>query len=436
MHYGKCGQTFVLIAFSLGCGANAPNGGSESTGSGGAGGSSGNAAFGGTSSAGTNSAGTNSAGSSAGGGDSSGGTSGAGSSAGGTGGTDPLPHVVTPCDALPEPGTWEEITPPGVALDDGEYGTNMFVMNPQDTSVVTLGTSKQGVWRTTDCGSSWTKMNTGTNGTSLDQGRQWSMVIDPVNPDTIYTVTGYGPNGVWKTTNGGVDWNEIVPQDVLSAFESGGFTHLVNIDPTDPLHLTVSPHFSCLGEHAPNCLIETTDGGATWAILDDSPPAGEGSGRAMLDYDTWLWSKGFDGLYRTSNRGESWTLVGGQEGYSRNSFRRAPDGTIYNPAAFDIKASTDDGMSWYKVENSPGTEVLTVSTKRIWASAGACVAKADEPRQPISYASVDDPTTWTELPGPNPGLDWGGDHLEYDADHGLLYISACRSGFWRVRVDE
>ncbi len=44
-------------------------------------------------------------------------------------------------------------------------------------------------------------------------GRPWSLVIDPITPDVMYTVQGYGTSGLWKSTNAGVDWTNVLARD-------------------------------------------------------------------------------------------------------------------------------------------------------------------------------------------------------------------------------
>ena len=53
-------------------------------------------------------------------------------------------------------------------------------------------------------------MSTGKNGAAMSSGRPWSLVIDPVVPDVMYVVQGYGAGGVWKSTNAAVDWEQVL----------------------------------------------------------------------------------------------------------------------------------------------------------------------------------------------------------------------------------
>jgi photosystem II stability/assembly factor-like uncharacterized protein len=347
--------------------------------------------------------------------------------------TDPsIPNHPSPCPVTgAEPGAWVDITPPRVALNDpAEYGPNAFVVNPQDSANLVLGTSKGGIWRTTDCGASWEHINTGRNGALLDGGRNWTMAIDAQNPNVIYTVAGHGSGeatGLWKSVNQGRDWDQILSPEVLGTFEQGSVSMVV-VDPTRSSHIFALPHFNC---GADTCLAESEDSGATWTLKRGTPPGGEGFGFAVESHDVWYWMKGYGGFYRTTDAGMTWELLGQEDGYSYRDFWKAPDGTRYVPAAFNIIRSSD-GANWEALPNSPGVATLTGSATSLFAGAGSCVGPFGEPIPPVSTALLSDPTSWRRLEGP--ALTWGVQQLAHDSGHGVLYVSACRSGFWRVNV--
>lgn len=349
------------------------------------------------------------------------------------------PHMVSPCDALPAAGTWEHITPLEVDLGEafqtpaGEnYGVHSFVIDPQDTARVWLGTSAQGIFVTDDCGASWTHVDTGTNAEVMDGGRQWTFVIDPSDPDILYTNTGYGALGAWKSTNGGVDWNPLVDAPWLSALQFGGFVQFIRMDPTDPQHLLVTPHFECevgVVDGQPTdtaCMLETMDAGATWRILEGTPPAGESASQKMIDGSTWFWAEGFGGLWRTVDGGASWQHVY-DEGYATATIVPAADGSWLTGGVFSILRSTDEGASWAAIPDSPGSDVLTGDDELLFSSRNGFYARA----------AADDPTTWTAMPTPTfPSpeyvVTWD---LRYDPDHRILYSLNSRNGFWRIVVD-
>ena len=197
-----------------------------------------------------------------------GGQGGTASGSGGQGGAGGsaviIPHATGKCDGLGAVGQWENITPPNIKLEPPYTGPITALEDPQNSGTIYTTTYRSGVFKSTDCGATWTKTNTGRNGAHLDTGAIWSAVIDPVAPKTLYALTGYGDAGLWKTTNAGVNWDQILP----SGTGMPGFVARVNLDPTNHLHVIINFHDNCTMGHTPVCIGESKDGGATWKVLD------------------------------------------------------------------------------------------------------------------------------------------------------------------------
>jgi hypothetical protein len=405
----------------------------------------------GSSAAGTTSGGMNGSGSGSGGSAGAGGIGGAGGSAahgavidggksgGGVsdaGAGEAAPHVVVPC-ASAQVGVWENITPPGVLADSNfkaqkGFGTNAFLIDGSNSANITLGTDHIGIYRTTDCGATWTKINTGQNGTALDGGTQWSMAIDPVDPKVMYAVSGYGTMGLFKTTNGGIDWKQTLAPEFAHVFVYDGFTAQVRVDPTEHQHVVITPHFTCQAGHSETCFLETVDGGTTWTVVENAPSSGEGARITLVDHDTWFSGLGFGGLYRTGNAGKTWTRLTSDQSYAYEVFHR-PGGKYYLPTAFGL-AQSNDGITWTTPANSPGAQVVTTSPTRIYAATGGwCVGSHTELINPITSAPIDNAATWTI--DKSYSNHWSSGDLQYDADHHMLYTSNCLGGFWRVRTE-
>jgi hypothetical protein len=355
-----------------------------------------------------------------------GGATGAGGSAGtggaGTGGAGGgPPHTVLPCDAggeLPR-GVWTNITPSQIDL--ASSGTLAFAIDRSDSRTIYLGTMKRGIYKTNDCGATWARVDSGQNGVHLDQGNNNHMIVDPSNPKVLYTTAGYGgPMGVFKSTNGGVDWQQALSANVTAAFYAGGFIESLSIDPTNPAHLVTSPHGSCSGTATPGCVAETTDSGASWKVLANGAPEWvETANLEVMDASTWLVGQIFGKTWRTGNAGASWQEVGPADAAA---YYHATSGTIYSAGIGGVQKSADDGVTWQLIPNSPKSSVITGDGSFIYVNWDKGYFSAPE----------SDTSKWTDMKSPPSA---GGACLPsftYDRDHKLLYTTNCASGFWRV----
>ena len=286
------------------------------------------------------------------------------------------PRVVTACPAIDagvgDAGAWVNITPPQVTLDGDasvgagkNFGTNAFVIDPSNSATLYLGTSGQGIYKTTDCGATWAHVNTGRNGATLDNGRQWAMLIDPTDPNVLYANSGYGTSGILKSTNGGVDWDQFLSPDVAKNFIFGGFVGGIAMDPTNHAHLILWPHFNCCDDAGTtcndNCLLESENSGGSWTRIDvDGGTAQEGYGMMIVrdpsspdNSKHWFLAETFGGLYETTDEGLSWHLVANASGYAYPSIYVAPDNSYSVPAAFNVIESDSGGSTWAEIPGSP-----------------------------------------------------------------------------------
>jgi len=330
----------------------------------------------------------------------------------------------------PVSGTWEAITPPQVNLAAAGFGVKAFVIDPNDSATVYLGTHAQGIYKSSDCGSTWSHVNTGVNGSQLDSGRNWSMVIDPTD-SSIYTCAGYGPSGVWKSTNGGVDWTQILTSNITSVAPYHGFIEWIAMDPSDPTHLIVTFHGPCSPPAPSACMAESKDSGATWNITGHPMFRSDKDGVYILSGATWLygsWIGGrHGGIWRTTDGGASWTQVS-TAGASASFYHSPVTGHLFVGGGGGMQESADDGVTWTLTPHMR-TFSVTGSGTKLFASDGMCLASPLTPFEPYFSASETSPK-WSSLASPL--MTSGGLFLKYNTDQGLLYSSNCRGGFWRA----
>jgi hypothetical protein len=353
----------------------------------------------------------------------------------GTGGA-----AVGKCDGLGAAGKWENITPPVKPLPGQApcpYG-GAFVMNPQNPAEVVVGSCNQGIWKSTDCGATWMHLNTGKNGDVLDGGRQWTFVIDPVDPRVLYTNSGYGnkANGAFKSINGGVDWEQMWPpaDPALGKIVEYNFVGGVAMDPAHHTHLLITFHAKCAAPHTEACFGESTDAGATWHMIDGQAGWAGGEGQAVYFLEnskTWLWGSQSNGLWRTPDSGAHWAAVTDKmaQGHGAGQMYRSKTGVFYLPVLNGILRSAD-GVEWSIVPNSGNIMGgLTGNGTTMFASRGFPWDPSTNLYLPFWSSPEGDGQHWTQLDSPR--LSNGGS-MQYDDTHHLLYSSNLGAGFWRV----
>ncbi|HEV8248043.1 MAG TPA: hypothetical protein VGP93_19850 [Polyangiaceae bacterium] len=360
---------------------------------------------------------------------------GTGNSASGGGGNGGAP-VVTACDDLGTVGTWENVEP-AQFHSPSNMQTIAVAVNPSDQSVFAAASNKTnggdgstGIYKSTDCGATWTQWNTGAGQANLATGQLWAMLIDPSQPQNMYVANGYG-NGptIYKSSNGGVDF---VPLQT-DPTDQVGFVQAIALDPSNPSHVAVTYHQNCSSPYNDNCLSSSTDAGETWELFNGPSEVGgwqEAASLSVLGPDSYIYAYG-GGVYFTSNGGTSWTKVmEGIFGRYAGSTDLAPDGSLYLADFQGIWQSTEDlgagnplGKSWSLLEGSPHPVTNLIDDGiRIFG------VTIDGP--PFFAASLDAPTVWTHLD--SPGVTSGSNEMAYDATHHVVYSANFTSGLLRL----
>ncbi len=212
-----------------------------------------------------------------------------------------------------------------------------LVINPVNPNTVYCGSVSGGIWKTTNGGAYW--FPTGDAASSLVIG---SLAMDPSDTNTIYAGTGEGylnvdalrGIGVLKSTDGGSTWTVLNNFSTLSA--SGPFyINKLVVQPDTPsiLYAALSGVSGVAGG-----LWKTTNAGASWAKLS-VPSTSTACVDLVMDptnYAVLYASFGLrvtDGIYKTINGGKNWSkLTNGfpptSDKYHRISLAIAPSNPL------------------------------------------------------------------------------------------------------------
>jgi hypothetical protein len=318
---------------------------------------------------------------------------------------------------------WKNVTPP---VTNG-LGVLEVLVDPLHPGTVYTSVDKRGIYKSTNCGDTWEMVNTGRNGSVLNSGQQWSMQIDPVDSRILYANNLYGSDlGLFKTTNGGVDWDPMFPPgSEVAQTITRAFTQEVSMDPTNNNHLAVSFHDNCSGAYAPMCMADTRDGGATWRLFKGPANAWVENARPLIiDSAALLYVDGGT-VYYTSDNANAWKNVGAGGGHQ---LYKAMNGFLYMGGNNGVIRSTDNGATWTKAGNSaPNGDAMIGDGNRLFTTWPACCGSTNS----FYTATESSGTDWKTYPGPNlKGA--RAVYFAYDKNLNLMYAACTQAGLWRV----
>jgi len=221
--------------------------------------------------------------------------------------------------------TWDVI-----GLEDGGQ-IGRLAVDPTDSDRVFAAASggpfgkneQRGVFRSTDGGETWEKVLYASDSTGA-----YGLAMNPENPDEIYAALWRGERkpwtiisgceapcqgGIWKSTDGGDSWEQVLSADEMPD------------DLIGKIDLTVSP----------------ADPSRVYAVVEAKPPA--------------------EGLYRSDDRGATWELVNDRYDLMERPFYYTnvtahptdPDGVFVNAEQGFFK-STDGGGSFDRIPTPHG----------------------------------------------------------------------------------
>lgn len=199
--------------------------------------------------------------------------------------------------------TWTQLTN-GLP---GDLSATDLIMDPSNAAILyagighVFGDSRNGIYRSTDGGSSWNKLGGGLPDTEV--GRI-SLATTPANPNRIYAsivracdVRGGGAStmGVYRSDDGGSSWVFKYPGSIHATY--GWYLNVIIASPSDP-------DIAFVGGLE---LYRTTNGGDSWTNvlrtqhIDFHALIFDAQGRLLSGND--------GGVYLSSDLGDSWTAL-------------------------------------------------------------------------------------------------------------------------------
>ncbi|MFI2738177.1 RICIN domain-containing protein [Streptomyces sp. NPDC018711] len=291
----------------------------------------------------------------------------------------------------PAGGTWKNVSP-----SQGGYGFSGLAVDPRRPSTVMVTTldrwwPEDEIYRTTDGGATWKALadksvrNASAAPYVGTHTGHWmtALAIDPFDSGHVLYGTG---NGIWRskdanaTDSGGTShWaagargleetalmDAIAPPGgaavVTAMGDQGGFRHDdLNKVPAGRLGnpmLTNSTDID-FAQSTPSMMVRvghggaqdggySTDGGLSWNGFRAEPVAGAQDGRVALaaDGSTIVWTQAGQVPYRSTDKGASWSRVGGLGTDAVVVADRSSARTFYSLSGGTLYASTDGGATF------------------------------------------------------------------------------------------
>ena len=290
------------------------------------------------------------------------------------------------------------LTNPASPTDSEDLRVDALALDPRSPSVLYAGTGI-GVFKTTDGARTWKLASTGIDlggglAHRMYEGSIYALAIDPMHTSTVYAANFAG--GVWKTSNGGVTWRNVLPGRYLS----------LAIDPRRPKTVYASA-MKHQNRATRNSIYKTVDGGGSWRAT--GPPglhdnyfghpivvAGQAPGT--------IYAGGSRGLFASVSQGQTWKKV--------LPLRRANSGV--NAIALDpsranllyvgtstegVLKSVDGGQTW-SARSLNGRSISAIAIARTRPQtiyAGAYWPKRPDGQTAGMFASRDGGATWHRL---------------------------------------
>lgn len=182
----------------------------------------------------------------------------------------------------------------------GDGMDNSFSNNNPD--MYWVSTQNGPLYKTTDGGNTFNYMNN-----NISESGAWvtPFLLNPNNPDSV--ITGF--DNVWISNSGGSLWNKI--SDFATAFPNNpGYVEKICINWNNPNTIYIARS---------NNIFKTTNGGATWTLLNANFDPGVYVYRGMAidpknSNRIWIASTGFNNgkkVYFSSNGGQTFTNISG-----------------------------------------------------------------------------------------------------------------------------
>lgn len=222
---------------------------------------------------------------------------------------------------------------------------NSIKVHPTNHNIIYAGYARGGVWKTTDGGLNWAPIFDKQNYLSIGD-----IELDPVNPNIVYVGTGDPSisihpgigDGLWKSTDGGASWTHLGLADKYI------ITKII-VHPNNPNTLYVAAMGLPFERDNNRGVYKSINGGQSWQqVLFVSDQAGAIDMEMLASDPETLFAASWDRIrnnheslvsgtnskiWKTTNGGANWTALGSANGL--------PDGPVSRIGLSAVAANPD-----------------------------------------------------------------------------------------------
>ena len=285
--------------------------------------------------------------------------------------------------------------------------TNLTVqaiaISRSDPNVLFAGTSQTGtgagIYKSTDAGANWIQVNSGIVETSL--GIQ-SIAIDHTNPNVAYVAVFDGlvdsPQGLYKTTNGGTNWN--IANSGIGTIKN---FLTIAINPMNTNVVYCGSSFGVTSQMGPSKIYKSIDAGSTWNDISTGLPSLTTDVKpvrcisistldtAVLLAGLFLNTDSLGGMFVSTNGGQQWirrhngipnlvnTLIRScliRPGSSTEFYAGLGNATN---SGIGVYRSTNAGVSWIEFNSGVMNNTISVRALNYSSLTGRILAGAAHP---------------------------------------------------------
>ena len=202
-----------------------------------------------------------------------------------------------------------------------------IAVDPKNTDIVYLGTSGEGVFKSTDCGETFEPINN-----NLSESYINAVIIDSNDSNVIYAATG---TGIFKSNNGGKSWEEkdlgMGRLEVLS----------LAFDPTNSQTIYAGVY----NETSVGGIFRSTDGGNNWENI--GLQSEQVNSIAITSGEkSFLYAGTGSGFFRSIDGGTTWTKSSFNKAVNAIKLNPGNANLVYVASNSGVYKSIDSGTTW------------------------------------------------------------------------------------------